>query len=320
MDPTPIPNPETRLGVIKRCLHVLALLQNPADPVQWNAGSLADLLSMDEPRDPITDKAVRDYIQKYLVNEFGIEVTTVKGGRHTGLGIPLDEALQARMAAVYSGFVTKDTGRDIVLRKLMARHPHDGLWMLARVYFAALLKKKIEFDYTPATATGPRHYRVHPYHLVFRNNNLYLVCHSLSHNVTALFIFNRLCNLAVLDDEYPEDAPPVAEIFRDSLGSFIGRKYAVVLRFHKTLLPTMEENLSILEPDIGPDGENHYRASFTVSDDRFLCKQLFMHGRSVEIVEPPDLRKTMIRMLKESMAVYRAIRKGRTGIARREPG
>lgn len=136
-DPS-IPNPETRLGVIKRCLHVLALLQNPSDTVQWNAGSLADLLSMDEPRDPITDKAVRDYIQKYLVNEFGIDVATEKGRRHTGLRIPLDEEIQLCMAAVYSGFVTTDTGRDIILRKLIARHPEDGLWMLARVYFAAL--------------------------------------------------------------------------------------------------------------------------------------------------------------------------------------
>ncbi len=308
MDPTPIPNPETRLGVIKRCLHVLALLQNPNDPVQWNAGNLADLLSMDEPRDPITDKAVRDYIQKYLVNEFGIEVTTVKGGRHTGLGIPLDEAFQARMAAVYSSFVTKDTGRDIILRKLIARHPGDGLWMLARVYFAALLKKKIEFDYTPATATGPRHYRVHPYHLVFRNNNLYLACRSLSHNLTALFIFNRLEKLSVLDDEFTEDAPAVEEIFRDSLGSFIGPAYAVVLRFHEKLLSTMEENLSILEPDIRADGRDRYRAAFTVSDDRFLCKQLFYYGRNVEILEPPQLRKTMIGMLKESMAAYRGKR------------
>ncbi|MGV7929262.1 MAG: helix-turn-helix transcriptional regulator [Spirochaetota bacterium] len=300
-----IPNPETRLGVIKRCLHVLALLQNPTDPARWNAGSLADLLSMDEPRDPITDKAVRDYIHKYLVNEFGIDVTTVKGGRHTGLGIPLDEALQGRMAAVYSGFVTKDTGRDIILRKLISRHPHDGLWMLARVYFAALLKKIIEFDYTPATAGEPRHYRVHPYHLVFRNNNLYLVCRSLSHNVTALFIFNRLDNLAVLDDGFPEDAPPVEEIFRDSLGSFIGPAHAVVLRFHEKLLRTMEDNLSILEPDIRADGAHHYRASFTVADDRFLCKQLFLYGGDVEILEPPGLRKTMIAMLEESMAAYR---------------
>jgi len=308
MKDAPIPNPETRLGVIKRCLHVLALLQNPSDTVQWNAGNLADLLSMDEPRDPITDKAVRDYIQKYLVNEFGIEVATEKGKRHTGLRIPLDEEVQLRMAAVYSGFVTTDTGRDIILRKLIARHPEDGLWMLARVYFAALLKKKIEFDYIPATASEPRRYRVHPYHLVFRNNNLYLACRSLSHNVTALFIFNRINALAVLDDGFTEDAPPVEEVFRDSLGSFIGPKYAVVLRFHEKLLGMMEENLSILDPDIRPDGEHHYRASFTVSDDRFLCKQLFLYGRNVEILEPPELRKTMIHMLKESSSVYRRAR------------
>lgn len=300
-----IPNPETRLGVIKRCLHVLALLQKSDDTEHWNAWSLADLLSMDEPKDPISDKAVRDYIQKYLVNEFGIKVRTEKGKRHTGLSLPLDGNLQLRMAAVYSSFVTRDTGRDIILKKLIARHPEDGLWMMARVYFAALLKRKIEFDYTPAFANQSKRYRVHPYHLVFRNNNLYLVCKSLSHDITALFIFNRINALSVLDEEFEEEAPVVEEIFRDSLGSFIGPKYAVVLRFHEKLLEIMEENLSILEPEISPDGENRYRASFAVSDDRFLCKQLFMYGSGVEIVSPPELRETMIRMLNESMSAYR---------------
>ncbi len=82
----------------------------------------------------------------------------------------------------------------------------------------------------------------------------------------------------------------------------------MALRFHEKLLPTMEENLSILEPDIRADGREHYRAAFTVSDDRFLCKQLFFYGRNVEILETPGLRKTMIAMLKESMAAYRGKR------------
>lgn len=304
METTPIPNPETRLGVIKRCLHVLALLQNPDDPESWNANKLADLLSSDEPADPLTDKAIRDYIRKYLVDEFDIDIATERGSRRTELAVDLDEDLALRLAGIYAGFTVKDTGRDIVLRRLMKQHPRDGLWMLARLYFAALLKKKIEFNYTPATATEPKHYRAHPYHLVLRNNNLYLVCKNLGHNVTALFIMNRVMGLRVLDEEFDEDAPTVDEIFKDSLGSFIGKKYAVVLRFHEKLLTTMEENLSILEPAFTADGDSRYRASFTVSDDRYLCKQLFMYGRDVEIVEPPELRQTMVRMLKESWEVY----------------
>ncbi|HDP79492.1 MAG TPA: WYL domain-containing protein [Spirochaetes bacterium] len=305
MDNAPIPNPETRLGVIKRCLHVLALLQNPDDPVDWNAGSLADLLSMDEPLEPLSDKAVRDYIKKYLVSEMGIDINTMKGSKRTGLAIDLETDLSTRLAGVYSSFVVKDTGREIVLKRLMKQHPRDGLWMLARIYFAALLKKKIEFEYTPALATEPKHYRVHPYHLVFRNNNLYLACKSLSHNVTALFIMNRIMGLKVLDEEFEDKVPPVEEIFKDSLGSFIGKKYAVVLRFHEKLLGTMEENLSILEPDITPDGNEYYHASFTVSDDRYLCKQLFLYGRDVEILEPAELRETMKSMLRKSWSVYK---------------
>ncbi len=84
--------------------------------------------------------------------------------------------------------------------------------------------------------------------------------------------------------------------------------HAVALRFHEKLLSTMEENLSIPGPYIRADGRDHYRAAFTVSDDRFPCKQLLFYGRNVEILEPPEPRKTMIAMLKERMAAYRGKR------------
>ena len=69
-------------------------------------------------------------------------------------------------------------------------------------------------------------------------------------------------------------------------------------------IPLSKTKMHDSPTDIRKDGEEHYLASFTVSDDMFLCKQLFMYGRDVEIVAPPELRKTMVRMLKESRSVY----------------
>jgi len=67
----------------------------------------------------------------------------------------------------------------------------------------------------------------------------------------------------------------------------------------------MEQFLGILEPEIITlnDGEQ-YEARFTVSDDLYLCKQLFMYGKNVEVLEPKELRELMISMLNESIKVY----------------
>lgn len=75
--------PQAQLNIIKRYLHVLALLQNNKDPVDWNSFTLADILSLDETEAVLTDKSVRDYIHKYLMDDLGIDIATVKGGRRT---------------------------------------------------------------------------------------------------------------------------------------------------------------------------------------------------------------------------------------------
>ena len=54
------PKPDTQLNVLRRYLHVLALLQNNKDPEDWNGSTLADIISKEEAGDPLTDKNVRD--------------------------------------------------------------------------------------------------------------------------------------------------------------------------------------------------------------------------------------------------------------------
>jgi len=301
---TSFPNPRTELGVIKRYLHVLALLQNSNDNRTWNAKTLADLLSQDEPDGGLNDKNIRDYISKYLENELSIDVDRTKGGRVTNLAEDLDEALHEKVALLYSNFVTRDSSREIILRSFLKKHPRDGLWMLARIYFAALEKKRITFDYTTNTGYEIKEAKYHPYHIVFRNNNLYLLGKVKGKTDTWLLILNRIRNLQVTDETFDEDIPDIDIVFNDCLGSFIGKKYDVTLRFKKNIINQLEQFLSILEPQFTDIDEETGEVSFAVSDDFYLCKQLFMYGNAVEIISPPELRSRMITMLQESMSTY----------------
>ncbi|HPI89390.1 MAG TPA: WYL domain-containing protein [Spirochaetota bacterium] len=299
-----IPDPEKKLAIIKRFLHIIALLQNPKDPRDWNGNSLADILSRDESDVILTDKNIRDYINKNIIDELGIDVDIEKGSRRIELAAPLGRARLDELINIYCLFVATDSAREVILSQLIKRHPDDCLWMLASIYFAAKTKKRIEFDYT-TNDNRKIHCTMNPYHLVLRNNNLYLFGRRVEQDHTSLLIVNRFENLKINDQSFDENVPSIDEAFRDTLGSFLGKKYHVRLRYANSRMNQMEQFLGILEPQItkSDDGE-WFEARFTVSDDQYLCKQLFMYGKDVEILEPGELRDLMIDMLKESAGVY----------------
>ena len=300
-----IPNPRTEYGVIKRYLHVLALLQNNKDPQDWNGSTLADILSLDESDGrPLSDKNIRDYIGKYLEEQLGIGIEKIQGGRRTELADALKDELLGQIASLYSSFVVNDSAKEVVLESYIKKHPLDGLWMLARIYFASLEKKRIKLDYETNTGYKITDALLEPYHLVFRNNNIYLVGKIPEKTEPWLFILGRVHNLRITDDHFEGPIPSVDDIFKNTLGSFVGKSIDARIRFSKKILNPLEQMLGILEPEITKAGDDVYEAKFSVSDDVYLCQQLFMHGSAVEILEPAELRAKMVVMLKESLGVY----------------
>ena len=299
------PKPETQLNVLRRYLHVIALLQNKNDPDNWNATTLADLISREESGDEPSEKAIRDYMKKNLENELGIEIKKKKGGRKINISELLDTDLLVRIASVYSSFVVNDSTRDVIMKRLIKKHPEECMWMLARTHFAIVERKRLTFNYMPNTERKSKSYTVNPYYLVFRNNNLYLVAKNLQNGVVSLFIVNKIENLNVRNDRYDDKKPKLSNIFADTLGSFIGKRYNMRIRFTRRVLPMIDQAISVLEPKIIEiEKDEIFEARFSTTDDLYICKQLFLYGNDVEILEPREMREIMIGMLKKSMSVY----------------
>ena len=298
--------PRTELAVLRRYLHVIALLQNSKDPIDWNAAKFADVISLDEENpDKLSDASILKYIKKYLVNELGLDLEIIKGSRRMELAESLNKKLLQQLGEVYTTFVVKDSSRTTVLKNLFNKHPLDGLWLLARIYFASLEKKKIIFSYKSAVSKEVREYKVNPYHLAFRNNNLYLVCRVHSDSNIISFIVNKIENLKVLNEFFEENVPEIDDVFKDTLGSFLGKKCHVKIRYVKDLHSQIDQIISNLKVEIKDvKGSNKYEALFTVTDDRYLCSQLFLYGDRIEIIEPVELRETMVKMLEESLGMY----------------
>ena len=301
-----IPDPDKELRIIKRYFHILALIQNKKDPKNWNGTSLADMLSLDEDK-PLTDKVMRDYINEELKNKLNIDVNMEKGSRKIELNEPIKNELLEKIAIVYSSFITTDSTKENVLKNLIKIHPEDCLWLMARIYFAIKEKKRIRIDYTNNAGKRYEELMCHPYHMVFRNNNFYLAAKTPYGENPWLFILNKISNVKVEDAYFDEKIPLVDEIFKDTLGSYIGESCSVKIKFKKDIVEIIEQMLGFLDPIIEEiDDSDECEARFDVSDSMYLCKQLFLYGNRVEIVEPVQLRQMMFEMLKESMEIYSA--------------
>lgn len=303
------PNPDNQIKVLKRYLHVLALIQNDKDPVDWNSFSLADMLYNDEIDGKVTDKMIRDYLKTNLKKDLNIDIDTIKGGRRTRLKTAINHKMLTSLVGIYSIFVASDSAREKIIARYIKAHGNESLWLLARLHFAARDGNPVSFKYLSRSENKIKEYTVRPYHVVFRGNNLYLACRNLEAGKDVLFILSKIepCSLKVKIDkiDFPP-VPTVEELFSKSLGAFIGRKQKVVIRYTKNVSFYISDIIDCVDPKIKPltGGGYDFEASFEVADDLYLCKQLFTCGKEAEIVSPASMRLKMKGLLDESLGLY----------------
>ena len=299
-----IPNPKHSLGIIRRYFHVLSLLQNRNDIQEWNSNSLADIISL-ECDEPLSDKVIRDDIAKYIEGGLGLSVATKQGSPRSRLTGEIDDDTLQTLMMVYSGIVVSDMSRELAIGALIREHRDICLWLLARLHFAIAQRKKIQFDYTTAH-NEKKTIRICPYHLVHRENKIYLVGQSETEDMAHPYIVSKMKNLLVLDAGFSRSIPPLRELYQYSYSAFIwsDEPAKVRIRYKRDIGPWLRTDFSPLEPEITPNGEWE-EMSFLVWDYEAVCRQLFFYGERVEILGPDEVRDTMIDMLTRSMSVYK---------------
>lgn len=309
----PFPNPEGKINVLKRYLHILALLQYIPEgekPETWNARSLADILSLEEDGTrPPDDSLVRSYIKDHIQNELDISVDKKQGGVFSTLAEDLDIETQLKIARVYSDFVIKDTTRDMILEKFIKAMPDRALWTLARIYFAIVEKRMIQFNYVTNTGYKINKWKLCPYYFVFRNNNLYLVVWDPKQKKHIPLLAERIKGLSVLkkSQNLQWDIIPVDELFKESLSAYISEcdSTKIKIRYSKKVSHTIDNIISVLDPQKeSVERGDWFESTFNITDYIFLCKQFVLYGSDVEILSPPKVRQAMIDMLKKSLGVY----------------
>lgn len=296
--------PATQIKLLRRGLHILSLLQN--DEEKWNASKLTDCLK-DDPQeivDVLEDKQIKDAINTIIKKGFDIEIDSSKGKRNISLTEDIDNPEIIDILSMYANFVVHDSSRRAVYESLYRNNPHRCLWILAKLYFASKTGHVVNFRYVT------NHQKqittdVKPYHIVYRNNNLYLVGKCVDDGILKLFILNRISDLKETSISFDIDEIPDPEsIFENSLGSFVSDiTYDITVRFKSSLKKTLLDIFSGLDPEFSGEGDM-ISMSFTACDIEAVCKQLFLFGDKVEIVSPREVREKMLSMLKESLSLY----------------
>lgn len=309
----------TKISILRRCLHILGILQNKED-IKWNAKTITATLWKDkslfgdyaESNDFAPDPAAITKNARIFLKSLGL--VSIGQGKSEWEINKIPKSSLEEIAFNHSLFTSEDFHRKRAIASLVKRTPESCLWIFTAIHFAHIEKKKIRFNYTRSWESIGQTIVVHPYFIILTNYNFYLFGRNDNSDGADYYLLNKIKDLQILPETFKEKIPSPDYILEKSIGgAFIGKYgllspkdkvFTVKIKFDHSILPKIEDLLSTLQNSQIKENNDYCEASFKIFDDVELCKQLFYFGSSVEIIEPIELRRTMKDMLEDSISRY----------------
>lgn len=309
---------DTKLGILKRCLHILGFLQNKNSVEKLNATTLTKKLFIDDSlfkderfKDTQPTSAAIAKNMRTILKPAGL-IESSQGKDEWKLSSINVNNLK-EIAYLHSIYTTEDFQRKRAVKNLVSRRADNCLWVFTAIYFARLEKKKINFEYAPYDGKEKYNYTVNPYFIILINNNFYLYCKKMHDSNASFFLLYKIANINILNENFKETPPSPDSIIKKTIGGAFSVKFGLIskekeyhvrLKFNNTMKDKIENLLSEIDNLKIIDNDNTCEAFFTIYDDMELCKQIFYFGSDVEIIEPKELRKLMKDMLEDSLSRY----------------
>ncbi|MCU0849363.1 MAG: WYL domain-containing protein [Spirochaetes bacterium] len=302
-------DPEATYAVIRRCLHIIALLQEPSGEGRINAQVLADILSLDEEGEPLQGKSVSRYSKSYLMEKLGLDIGISRGVPRWEMRTPIEDGLLRKLMGLYLDFISIDYSREIITGTLAGKNPLHAMGILARLYFASVEKRKAVIEYDKDGTGRPTEYRVRPYHLAIKDTELYLICRKEGSEAVRSFVVSKIAGVRTLPDFFGEEPASVEDHYMHSFSAFVGdRLYSFELDAERSVTNTLMNVFGGLRPACAPvnpeDEAGRHTVRFEATDIRSVCKQLFFYGSRVKILGPPEAVSLMREMLDDCRGVY----------------
>ena len=302
-DNTAANSPGIFLVPLRRAFHMLALIQHSTEE-EWNSKTLADALSLLPGEKPLASKAITACIRH--LKEMGIPLNVCKGARRISLARELTEDEILEILAFYRVIaVDEDASIGDSFRVYVRNAGSRALWIIGRVYFAAIERREIRLTYRSEHRGSSAEYDIRPVRWVFRDNAVYLAAIAPERGMS-LFRLTRIIDIAVLDRRFDDTADTSGAILHDSLGAFISdRVHRITLEYPSHLHHRILEEFGRIELEFSDPESDIRRVSFSASDLITLCRTVFPFGGDVVIVEPVEAINEMKRLLEGNREKYR---------------
>lgn len=292
---------DTAFSMFMRQLHILALVQHSTSLENMNYRSMADLLSAVPWDDNIDENKIKRCVNN--LKEMGFPLHTGRGENRVVLERELSVEEMLEILPYYMNVVSDTVGIRDCFKSYVDSHGSRSLWIIARIYFAALASKKIKLTYRSLNKTVPEIYLLNPWMWIYRDNAVYLVARNpLRGQVPSLFRLNRISDVEVTNESFDDSIPSSSDLFRNSMGAFIGKQsYSIKLRFHEDEVERIEEAFGHLVPEFsGREDDGYMYAVFTAGDLVNVCTAVFRFCGRVRIVEPFEAINMMKKMIQDS--------------------
>ncbi|MBN2723234.1 MAG: transcriptional regulator [Deltaproteobacteria bacterium] len=185
--------------------------------------------------------------------------------------------------------------------------------IFAKIVDSMLNKKTLEMTYKSRTTLKLSERTIEPQKAVHYRNTWYLVAHCRSTTALRTFSLDRIVELTKTSEPYEMyPTEKIDEYIDNGFGIFIGKQHnsATLMFTPQAALWVKDEKWHPdQEGELNPDGS--YTLKLPYSDPTELVMEIMRHGPHVEVIEPPELRKSVATRVYNTQKLYREFRKKR---------
>lgn len=172
---------------------------------------------------------------------------------------------------------------------------------------AVLEKKEIVFDYQPLQKTTSMNRRLNPYHIVCQRGNWYVLGYCHDKEEVRVFNFSRIKNIKIEDIgfEFPKDFK-LENYFDPAVGIWLSskEKMNIKLQFDASVGTFASEHIWHPKQIITQNKDGSVVVEFETTQIPEVKRWVLGQGRTVKVLEPPELIQQIKEELKDSLAQY----------------
>lgn len=201
----------------------------------------------------------------------------------------------------------------VINRGLMTQRPEVDAEVLETVTEALLKDYQCRLVYQARSWPKPKTIRVHPYGLIFRDPNVYLIGTIDGREGIRQLALHRANSSELLDEtvERPKDFDLDQYLRSGAMGQpFHHTPIQLHLRCDKEFMLHLAESPISLDQETFNETEESFELTATVSDTQDLRWWLVAQANHLEILAPAYLRKETVRILETSLKRQKAVDPG----------